>query len=124
MIRQIINVDNYWKVIVYYNIDYDFWHIIDRDLRTISSPVKENDAIYRNMCSTAKAFTVSNTTAHISITGFNYHTDDLDYINSIAHEAEHIKQAMLYAYNINDIGEPPAYTIGYLVMQMLKIHII
>lgn len=124
MIRQVINVDDYWKVIVYYNIDYDFWHIIDEDLRAIKSPVKENDAIYRSMHSTAKAFTISNTSAHISITGFNYHTDALDYINSIAHEAEHIKQAMLKAYNINDIGEPPAYTIGYLVMQMLKILIL
>ncbi len=36
----------------------------------------------------------------------------IDYINSIVHEAEHIKQAMLKAYRVEDKGEPPAYTIG------------
>jgi hypothetical protein len=25
---------------------------------------------------------------------------------------------MLYAYEVEDAGEPPAYTIGYLVMRM------
>ena len=41
-----------------------------------------------------------------------------DYIDSVVHEAEHVKQAMLKAYHVEDIGEPPAYTIGYLVGRM------
>ena len=67
----------------------------------------------------AKAVTVSNIHKHISIVLFNKHDDTLDYVNSIVHEAEHIKQAMLKAYNVKDYGEPPAYTIGYLAMKML-----
>ena len=43
-----------------------------------------------------------------------------DYINSIVHEAEHVKQAMLRTYMIEDKGEPPAYTIGYLVERMCE----
>ena len=70
------------------------------------------------MQSSAKAFTISNTSKHISIVGFNKHDDELDYINSIVHEAEHIKQAMLEAYSVDDKDEPPAYTIGYLIMRM------
>ena len=50
-----------------------------------------------------------------------YYMSKEDYLNSIIHEAEHIKQAMLKAYDVDDIGEPPAYTIGYLVMKMYEV---
>ena len=42
MIRQVINVRHYWKVIVYYNIDYDFWHIVQRDIDNYTPPVERN----------------------------------------------------------------------------------
>ena len=69
MFKHIININNYWKVIVYYNIDYNFF----------------------------------------------------DYINSIVHEAEHVKQAMLAYYNIEDEGENAAYTIAYIATKMLQL---
>lgn len=50
--------------------------------------------------------------------------NELDYINSIVHEAEHIKQSMLKAYNIDESGEPPANTVAYLVEKMLQVFII
>lgn len=68
----------------------------------------------------AKAVTLSNRLTHISVVVFNKHKNKLDYINSIVHEAEHVKQAMLIAYNVEDAGEPPAYTIGFIVMKMLQ----
>lgn len=123
MIRQVINVRHYWKVIVYYNIDYDFWHIVQRDIDNYTPPVERN-VVKQSMQSFAKAFTISNTSKHISIVGFNKHDDELDYINSIVHEAEHIKQAMLKAYNIDESGEPPANTVAYLVEKMLQVFII
>ena len=66
----------------------------------------------------AKAVTISNVYKHESIVLFNKHRWFEDYLNSLVHEAEHIKQSMLYAYRIEDEGEAPAYTIGYLVMRM------
>lgn len=39
----------------------------------------------------------------------------------MAQEAEHIKQAMLNTYMIEDKGEPPAYTIGYLLQRMWEV---
>ena len=123
MIRQVINVRHYWKVIVYYNIDYDFWHIIQRDIDNYTPPVERN-VVKQSMQSSAKAFTISNTSSHISIVGFNKHSNELDYINSIVHEAEHIKQAMLKAYNIDESGEPPANAVAYLVEKMLQVFII
>ncbi len=120
MIKQIINVNNYWKVIVYYNINYNlFSHIYD-DLNSINISKKSIKRMYNTMISNkAKAVTISNIKLYTSIVCFNKHKDKYDYINSIVHEEEHVKQAMLEAYNVADYGEPPAYTIGYLVMKML-----
>ena len=121
MIRQVININGYWKVIVYYNVDYNLFKYIAEDLYyEVSSPVEKIDEIYYNLLYTAKAVTVSSIKRHISVVLFNKHESKYDYINSIVHEAEHVKQAMLKSYNVEDEGEPPAYTIGYIVMKMLE----
>jgi hypothetical protein len=69
----------------------------------------------------AKAVTCSSIDDHVSIVLFNHHSSKADYMNSIVHEAEHIKQAMLKAYDVEDKGEPPAYTIGYLASRMYEV---
>lgn len=120
MIKQIINIKRYWRVIVYYDIDYNFFDTIVNDLIANGCSYYSIDDIYYNMIKSAKAFTYSNIEKHVSIVGFNKHNDKYDYLNSIVHEAEHIKQHMLKAYRVDDSGEPPAYTVGYLVMMMLK----
>ena len=122
MIRQVIHIEHYWKIIVYYDIDYNLFDYISRDLyNEVSTPVEKIYDIYYNLQHKAKAVTVSSIDKHISVVAFNKHKNKYDYINSIVHEAEHIKQAMLKAYNVDDEGEPPAYTIGFIVMKMLKL---
>ena len=121
MIKQIINIDNYWEVIVYYDIDYNFFNDIVKELNYLNAPVEEIDKIYYTMKYKAKAFTYSNLKYRVSIVGFNKHFDKYDYINSIIHEAEHIKQHMLRFYKVVDEGEPPAYTVGYVAMKMLQL---
>ena len=121
MIKRIININNYWKVIVYYNIDYNFFDYIKFDLLKYSTPVEKIKHIYYNMRHTAKAFTYSTNKHRGSIVGFNIHTNKYDYINSIVHEAEHVKQAMLAYYNIEDEGENAAYTIAYIATKMLQL---
>ena len=69
----------------------------------------------------AKAVTCSSGIYLTSIVLFNKHSSREDYISSLVHEAEHIKQAMLHVYMVDDSGEPPAYTIGYLVMCMWEV---
>lgn len=122
MIKRIIDVDGYWKVIVYYNVDYNFFNDIASELKAIGSPVEKINEIYHNLKYKAKAVTCSNITKRISIVIFNRHKNKYDYINSIVHEAEHIKQHMLKAYKVADKGEPPAYTVGYLAMMLLKVN--
>ena len=120
MIKKLIDIDDYWKVIVYYNINYNLFHVIEKDLYNINCKDYQINSIYNNMINKrAKAVTISSIDFETSIVLFNNHKSYLDYINSIVHEAEHIKQAMLDAYNVEDFGEAPAYTIGYIASQML-----
>lgn len=120
MIKRIIKIRSYWKVIVYFDIDYNFFHIIENELKKINCNKQTIKEIYYNMyINKAKGVTITNIKLHTSIVLFNKHKQYYDYINSIIHEAEHIKQSMLCAYNVDDYGEPPAYTIGYLASLMI-----
>ena len=122
MTKQQIKVESYWKVYVYYDIDYASFHYIYDDLRQLGATNNVISKIYNSMTKgKAKAVTYSNEDLHKSIVLFNKHSSMMDYINSVVHEAEHVKQSMLKAYNIKDEGEDPAYTIGYLVSKMLKV---
>lgn len=121
MLKQNFNVDGYWKVIVYWNVDYNFFDDVDFEMRKAGFKTAAIEETRKALQSNdAKAVTCSMTTQHISIVIFNTHKSKADYISSIVHEAEHIKQAILRAYNIEDRGEAPAYTIGYLVGKMYE----
>lgn len=124
MIKRTINIDDYWEVIVYYNIDYNLFHIVSKDLAQIGCSARTIETIYNRMSKRlAKGVTVSNVDSCTSVVLFNTHKSVEDYVNSIVHESEHIKQSMLEAYNVKDEGEEPAYTIGYIAMKMMKIFI-
>ena len=119
MIRQEFHVKHYWKVVVFYDIDYSLFNVVEEDLWSIGISDKKLRKLRRDLeYGIAKAATCSNIRRHISIVLFNKHFSRRDYINSIVHEAEHVKQAMLEAYDVEDRGEAPAYTMGYLVGKM------
>lgn len=120
MIRRTINIDDYWKVIVYYNVNYNFFNIISRELKRYGASNSTIKRIYNRMSKgKAKAVTINFYEEKVSVVLFNNHKSYYDYINSIIHEAEHIKQTMLEVYEVNDKGEAPAYTVGYVAMKML-----
>lgn len=122
MVRQEFHVRNYWKVVVYWNIDYDLFDIILQELISKGFSAEVLNEIKEHMENGhAKAATISNVKEHISCILFNRHKDKEDYINSIVHESVHVKQAMLEAYDVEDSREAPAYTMGYLVSKMLEI---
>ena len=121
MIRQQFDIEHYWRVIVFWNMNYDFLCDVIHELKDNGFSGNYIKQMFYTMYSSAKAVTCSNLGRHISIVIFNAHLDPQDYMDSIVHEAEHIKQAMLYEYNVEDAGEPPAYTIGYLVRRMYEV---
>lgn len=121
MIRQLFYVKHYWKVLVFYDVSQDFFDMITKELATIDFPEEDIEEVFYEMKYNVKAVTCSNIEYHTSIILFNSHTSPQDYLDSIVHEAEHVKQAMLEAYQVEDKGEPPAYTIGYLISRMYPV---
>lgn len=121
MIKQSFTIDGYWEVIVYYDLDYNLFYMIAEKLTDIGFSSKNIKSIYQTL-STGKALaaTCSNPKYLTSIVLFNTHRTKKSYINSIVHEAEHVKQAVLKHYDVEDEGEDAAYTIGYIVGQMYK----
>ena len=120
MLRQSFDINGYWQVVVYWNIDYHFFDDVELELETAGFTKAIIEEVKGAMISEeAKAVTCSHN--HISIVLFNRHNSVSDYISSIVHEAEHIKQAMLRTYNVEDKGEAPAYTIGYIVKRMWEV---
>lgn len=122
MIRQVFDIEDYWKVIVFYDIDFHLFSHVVKDLVAADASTETIHEAYTLLKSgKAKAATFNNIYLHISVVLFPPHYSRRDYINSIVHEAEHVKQAMLDAYDVEDSGEPPAYTIGHLVEQMYHV---
>lgn len=122
MIKQIFYAEHYWEVIVYWNVDYDLFSDIAYELLLIGFTRVAIEGMKKIMeAGRAKAVTCSSIDDHVSIVLFNHHSSKADYMNSIVHEAEHIKQAMLKAYDVEDKGEPPAYTVGYLASRMYEV---
>ena len=120
MIKRTIDIDGRWKVIVYYNVDYNLFNIIEQTLIDLNCSDETIYYIRVNMeHHRAKAVTINNNTIHKSIVLFNKHRTKRDYANSVVHEAEHIKQSILDVYNIQDKGEVSAYTVGYIASKML-----
>lgn len=122
MIKQVFPIKDYWKVVVFYDMDYHFFNNAKQELLSIGASDWAIDELYGMMITgKAKAVTFSSLSEHTSIVIFNIHESKADYIDSIVHEAEHVKQAMLEAYQVEDKGEPPAYTMGYLVGKMWEV---
>ena len=72
MIRQEFDVKSYWKVIVYYNVDYALFSDIFNSLQKVGAASEDIENIYGNMVSgKAKAVTYSNYSKHISVVLFN-----------------------------------------------------
>lgn len=42
-------------------------------------------------------------------------------ISSIVHEVGHVKESILEEYNVDNYGDPPAYTIGYIVKEIYSV---
>lgn len=121
MIKKIFNINNKWKVIVYYNIDYNLFAYMAKDIRNLGLKDSSIYRIYKMLRSgRAKAVTISSPVKKCSIVAFNPTDNTYDLINSIAHEAVHVMEAMLNYYEIDIKDEPPAYTVGHLVRIMMQ----
>jgi hypothetical protein len=68
MIRQVFDVESYFRVIVYYNVDYDFFDVIEKDLKEAGIPKLMLKELWLMMYyEKAKAVTYSNIEEHICV---------------------------------------------------------
>ena len=90
-IRQDIDINGYWHVIVCYNV---------------------------NLGKLNSGFTHTKFNKRLSIVGIGITDSKEEFINTIAHEAKHVQSHICQYYNVNEDGEQAAYLMGYLIERM------
>lgn len=74
MIKQIIDVNGYWEIIVYYNVNYNLFGIIIDDMAQSSTPVEGMCRVKYNLfIKGAKAVTITFRDRHLSYIIFRNH---------------------------------------------------
>lgn len=91
MIRQDIDIDGYWKVIVVYNVELGGFNT---------------------------GFTQTDFTKRRSIVGIGKATSKEQFFNTIVHEAKHIQSHICKYYKVDEDSEDAAYLIGYIIQKM------
>jgi hypothetical protein len=94
MIRQDIDIEGYWKIIVVYNAF---------------------------LGSKDTGFTHTDFNKKRSIVGISKTTSKAQLMNTIVHEAKHVQSHICEYYNVNENSEKAAYLIGYIVQQMYNV---
>lgn len=94
MIRQDIDVDGYWNIIVCYDVF-----------------LGEQNA----------GFTYTDYGKRLSIVGIGKATSKEQFMNTIVHEAKHVQSHICKYYDVSEDSEEAAYLIGFIVMRMFQI---
>jgi hypothetical protein len=91
MIRQDIDVEGYWKIIIVYQ-----------------APLGSKDV----------GFTYTDPNRKMSIVGIAATSSQGELLNTIVHEAKHVQSHICAYYNVPEDGEQAAYLIGYIIQKM------
>ena len=119
MIKSVINVAGYWSVVLFVNVDYDKFDVIESALTDILAPISVIDEIYDKISYKLNSgVTFTNSKHKTSIVCINKTTTREELINTISHEADHIQDAICDYYDVPLDSEQAAYLIGYLVGKM------
>lgn len=94
MIRQDIDINGYWSLIIVYNV-------------------------YLGEKNTG--FTYTDFNKRKSIVGISSTTSQAQFLNTVVHEAKHVQSHICSYYDIDEDSEDAAYLIGYIVQNMHKI---
>lgn len=122
MIKQVIHIKTYWTIIVYYNVDYNRFYVIEKDLRRIDTPLEDiGDIIAKMESNYAKGVSITNPVYKTSIVLINKHCNKYDFINTIFHEVYHVHSAIFKYYSLTLNSEPAAELIGYIIEKMYRV---
>ena len=94
MIRQDIQIENYWDIIVIYNV-----YLGEKN----------------------SGFTHTNFNEKLSIVAIGKADSKKQFLNTIVHEAKHVQSHICDYYDVPEDGEQAAYLIGYMVQKMHRV---
>ena len=121
MIRSVINIKDYWTIIIFININYDKFYIIENELLNINASYYTIDEIYDTISFKFNmAFAYTNPKLRTSIIGINKATDISELLDSIIHEIDHIQADICKYYTVPLNSEDAAYLIGYIVKLLYR----
>ena len=119
MIKSTIDVAGYWSIVLFVDVDYNKFDIIEAALTNILAPISVIDEIYNKISYEFNSgVTFTNSDFRTSIVCINKATSREELINSISHEADHVQDDICRYYNVPLDSEQAAYLIGYLVGKM------
>lgn len=119
MIKSVIDVAGYWSIVLFVNVDYDKFDIIESALTDILAPISVIDEIYDKISYKLNSgVTYTNSKYKTSVVCVNKTTTREQLINTISHEADHVQTDICNYYNVPLDSEQAAYLIGYLVGKM------
>lgn len=119
MIKSVINVAGYWSIVLFVDVDYDKFDIIESALTNILAPISVIDEIYDKISYRLDSgVTFSNPDFRKSVVCINKCSTREELINTISHEADHVQADICNYYNVPLDSEQAAYLIGYLVGKM------
>lgn len=116
MIKSTIDVAGYWSIVLFVDVDYDDFDIIESALTDILAPISIIDEIYDKISYKLNSgVTFTNSDYKSSVVCINKGSTKEQVINTISHEADHVQAAICDYYNVPLDSEQAAYLIGYLV---------
>lgn len=124
MIGQSFYIDKYdWQVMVLYEVSYNNKDYVISLLKTICS---DNNLINKaianlNLRKYNTGFTYSDLDKRCSIIVIGKTTSNREIVNTIVHEANHLKSHIATAYDIDEKGEEVCYLIGGIVKSMFRV---
>ena len=119
MIKSTIDVAGYWSIVLFVDVDYDDFDIIESALTDILAPISIINEIYDKISYKFNSgVTFTNSDYRSSVVCINKGSTKEQVINTISHEADHVQAAICDYYNVPLDSEQAAYLIGYLVGKM------
>lgn len=111
-----------WKVKVYYDVDKDDIDFCIKELTRLTNSSKYHKAcretLYTNKKDRGYIYTSYNKRESVIFIGIPSSTGEL--IDTITHEANHLKSHIATYYNLDEKGEEVSYLIGNIVQYMTE----
>lgn len=120
MTRQYIDVNGYWAVNVYHNVEQSDAKEIVNALQGLRCDPEDIEDAVDVIGGLNKGFTYTCAPVRMSIIVITRASSRSEYENTIAHECDHLKNTICAYYGVDHRSEDASYLLGDLVGEMTK----